>query len=137
MLDFIIVYGALLVASLPFREESEVDGEVQTTLPVGFLVLSIFVVFGYELVFVAWRGRTPGKMTMRLRIVDNATGEPLALRQASMRAAVIWLVPAALGLFIPFPFGLMLTILVFASAFWDRDRRNWPDKAASSRVELV
>lgn len=44
----------------------------------------------------AWRGITPGKAVLGLRVVDAASGAPLGVGRASLRGLVI-LAPAVLG----------------------------------------
>lgn len=52
------------------------------------LVLAFVVVFGYPVAFeTLWRGRTPGKAALGLRVV-TVEGGPVALRHAAIRAAV-------------------------------------------------
>ena len=55
---------------------------------VALLLLTFAVTFGYPIGFeVAWRGRTPGKAAMGLRVV-TVEGAPVGFRHAAIRAAL-------------------------------------------------
>jgi uncharacterized RDD family membrane protein YckC len=71
------------------------------------------------------RGQTVGKMAMRIRLCDAATGGPIGYGRAFLR----WLVITVLAI----PCGIPALISDLAP-LWDRQRQTWQDKAASSVV---
>lgn len=88
LLDLIIVWSLLLVfaiAEATFGFSGFVPGWVGLAL----LLLLVFTVqFGYPIGFeTLWRGRTPGKAAMGVRVVTTE-GAPVGFRHAVVRAVV-------------------------------------------------
>ncbi len=86
-----------------------------------------------------WTGgrRTLAQKTWALAL-RTATGAPLALRDASLRYAAIWVGPAlALGAYtaIGKP-GLLFGLVNFVWVFFDRDRQTLHDRIADTRLTL-
>lgn len=92
------------------------------------VVVSAFI---YEFVMVALWGRTVGKFAMGTRVVRVDTGGSLLWWSAAIRA----LVPLAAGV-IPGA-GMFLSLVIYATAFWDRRRQGWHDRAAGTIVVYV
>ncbi len=90
VLDWLIQGTVLVLVTLgagfvldPLRGAA---GDVAVTIVM--LVTGFVVIFGYPIGFeVAWRGRTPGKAAMGLRVV-TLEGAPVAFRHAAIRAAL-------------------------------------------------
>jgi uncharacterized RDD family membrane protein YckC len=101
---------------------------------ISLLVLSaaIFVatVGIYEIVFVAWRGQTPGKMIARLRVVRWGTGAGVGPIRAGVR-----LLPLATAV-IPV-FGYLVALVAYGSLFFDENGRGWHDRLAGTVVVMV
>lgn len=87
--------------------------------------------FTYEFGMIARWGRTVGKFAMGTRVVRVDTGGPLLWWSAAIRA----LVPLAAGV-IP-GVGMFLSLLIYATAFWDRRRQGWHDRAAGTIVVQI
>ncbi len=85
--------------------------------------LSILIVVCYFTVFVAWRGQTPGKMLLGLRIL-RATGEEVTFAQALIR----WM---AQGL------GALLFGIGFLMVAFSRRKQGLHDKLAGTYVVRV
>ena len=90
----------------------------------GALVIAMVLVFLYLLyftLFTGWRGQTPGKMLVGIRVMD-AAGENPGLRRAFMREVV----------------GKFLSSTAFYVGFlwpiWDAQRQAWHDKIAETWV---
>lgn len=79
----------------------------------------------YEIVFVALKGQTPGKMATSIKVVRADNGD-LPLWGA---AAGRWVIPSI---------GYMLLIipglLIHASLLWGERRQGWHDKAVKTLV---
>ena len=90
VIDWLIQGTVLLLLTLAagfvFDPIASAAGDVAVIIIV--LVTSFLVIFGYPIGFeVAWRGRTPGKAAMGLRVV-TLEGAPVAFRHAAIRAAL-------------------------------------------------
>jgi uncharacterized RDD family membrane protein YckC len=95
----------------------------------GFFAISgilgiVIVAFGYEIVFIATRGQTPGKMVMSIKVVRTADGQIPDWGASFLR----WIVPIAMSLL---PFGGFLDALWL---LWDDNRQCLHDKAANTLV---
>jgi uncharacterized RDD family membrane protein YckC len=130
VLDSVILILVVQIAASPFAEDAVVDGEVVRRIPTLAFTGALLVSFALmEIGLVLWRGQTLGKLSVRLRIVDAAGGPPTATQVVKR-----WALPGVLPFLVFGPFGLILNVLVYASAAWDADRRNWPDKIAGTSV---
>ena len=94
-------------------------------------VAVVVVAFTYEFVMIARWGRTVGKFAMGTRVVRVDTGGPLLWWSSAIRA----LVPLAAGV-VP-GVGMFLSLVIYATAFWDRRRQGWHDRAAGTIVVSV
>ncbi|MFA9428595.1 RDD family protein [Egicoccus sp. AB-alg2] len=88
LLDLLII-GLLFVLIAVAEGTFGVSGFVPGWLGLALLLLLAFAVqFGYPIGFeTLWRGRTPGKAAMGLRVV-TVEGAPVGLRHAALRAVV-------------------------------------------------
>jgi len=91
LLDLILCYGALLV--LAFLVALGVFGTAAATdaaesvagAGIGVLLVVLFAIqWVYFAVLEAWRGRTPGKAALGMRVVST-TGRPIGFRAAALR----------------------------------------------------
>ena len=82
-------------------------------------------------------GQTLGKRVLRIRVVDDETGDVIGTRRGLGRAAV----PSAFGLMTVMPallpFGLVLGILNGLWPLWDARRQTFHDKAVHSVVVVA
>ena len=92
------------------------------------IVLPIILGAAYEIIFVALKGQTPGKMATSIKIVRADSG---GLPEWGV-AAGRWIIPA-IGYIVLFVPGL----LVHASLLWDDRRQGWHDKAVKTFVVKV
>lgn len=134
ILDILLLFAVLTIVSIPFSEEVvQEDGDTIVEIEPIVALFSVLIVFAYEVGFVAWRAQTPGKIAMGIEVSDAATGAAPSFRQAVMRwllLGISWsLVVPVLG-----PLGLIVMMLSYTSAFWDRGQQNWNDKIARTRV---
>lgn len=101
------------------------------------IILMLAVLFAYEPVMTAWRGGTPGKLFVGLRVVDLRTGEWPRVGRSLLRYAVF----AALSLsYLPGNWSLLglATMAVLAMVIGrHRHRRGWHDQAAGTVVVLA
>ena len=87
----------------------------KSRVPVGML---LWALYGSLLV---WRfAATPGKMILKLKVVDFATGEKLGADKAFLRAF--------------FSLVSLFLLLGYAWALWEKNGRTWHDIIAGSRV---
>lgn len=134
VLDILLLFATLTIIAIPFSEEVlNEDGDTVVEIEPIVALFSVLVVFAYEVGFVAWRAQTPGKIAMGIAVSDATTGAAPSFRQAMMRwllLGISWsLVVPVLG-----PLGLIVMMLSYTSAFWDRGQQNWNDKLARTRV---
>jgi len=92
------------------------------------IILPLIVGAAYEIVFVALKGQTPGKMATRIKIVRADSGGLPSWGVAAGR----WVIPT-IGYIVFFIPGL----LVHASLLWDDRRQGWHDKAVKTLVVKV
>lgn len=92
------------------------------------IVLPLIVGAAYEIMFVALKGQTPGKMATRIKIVRADSGGLPSWGVAAGR----WVIPT-IGYIVFFIPGL----LVHASLLWDARRQGWHDKAVKTLVVKV
>ncbi|WP_419848083.1 RDD family protein [Candidatus Poriferisocius sp.] len=95
--------------------------------------------FLYEIVAVAWRGKTLGMWSMGIRVVSIKTGHAPSMLASFWRGTLLaWLVLPVLSLLLydlspgsDATFLLLLSaiwvLLVHLSVFWGEDRRGWHD----------
>ncbi|MXW95049.1 MAG: RDD family protein [Acidimicrobiaceae bacterium] len=129
ILFFVVFAGAIGVRS----DDTVTDEEAGAFL--GGLVLStvVFALVGvlYEVVMVALKGQTLGKMATSIRVVRADNG----LLPGWGKSIGRWIIPVVLSL-IPFV-GWILYLLVYLSLTWDKVRQGWHDKAAGTLVVKV
>ncbi len=88
------------------------------------LVLSTVVSALVVILFWRWKQGTPGKLMLRLRIVDAATGGEPGLRQWCLR-------------YVGYILSTLPLLLGFLWAAWDPRRQGWHDKLAGTVVIRV
>jgi len=76
----------------------------------------------------AARGRTIGKLIVGIKVLRADTWSEPGVGKSLGR----WVVPAVP--FVVIPFGRLLTLLVYASAAWNKQGQGWHDKAAGTVV---
>ena len=137
VLDILLLFALLTVISIPFTDEVlNDDGDTVIEIEPIVALFSVVRVFAYEVGFVTWRAQTPGKIAMSIAVSDATSGAEPSFRQAVMR----WLLlGASWSLVVPVlgPLGLVVMMLSYTSAFWDRGQQNWNDKVARTRVIAV
>ena len=132
----LLLTGLLSIYSYTVCRASVCHREI-TSDPLQALYLTIVIgqIFGflYELVMIALRGQTLGKMVMGIKVVRLDNGQVLGFGRAFIRQ----LVPLLAGL-VPVCGGL-LVLLVYLSVFFDRSGRKqtWYDQAAGDVVIRV
>lgn len=130
-----LVLGVVALMLGFFAIRSPDDSPVSTQIDVmfAFVLAGMFTVaFAvlYESLFVAFRGATPGKMALRIKVIDQNTGGLMALIPAFVRSLII-LVPAV------FPYlGMLISLVVLLSPMFDASGRlqGWHDKAGGDLV---
>lgn len=100
-----------------------------TTVALFFVAVIALVAVGvfYEVGFVVWKGGTPGKLLLHLRIVDELSGRYLGWGPSFLR----WLIPTAANVVCG-----ILELVVYMSFLWDPQHRmqGWHDKVAKDFV---
>lgn len=113
--------------------------------------VAFFLLFLYEIVAVAWRGKTLGMRSLGIRVVSIKTGHAPSVLASLWRGTLLaWLVPAVLYLLLYdlYPDDLspgsgatfliwlsaILVSLAHTSVFWREDRRGWHDLISGTVV---
>jgi uncharacterized RDD family membrane protein YckC len=112
-------------AGIPWS--GRVVGEIGTAASVshwGWRVLTFFLVqVAYFVCFWAWRGQTPGKMAVRIKIV-SFDGSRIGWGAAVMR-------------YLGYIISTMLFLLGFIWVYFDTRHQGWHDKIADTFVIRV
>ena len=82
----------------------------------------------YEVIFVALKGQTPGKMATSIKVVRADSGSLPGWGAAAGR----WVIPL-----IGYVMLIIPGLLVHASLLWDNRRQGWHDKVAKTLVVKV
>lgn len=125
----LIILGALALFGADSGDST--TDEVETSAVVLFLgIAALGAVIGllYEVVLIAVRGQTLGKMMTSIKVVRADNGLVPGWGKSIGR----WIIPVVLN-FIPYVGGL-LSLLVYISLLWDSARQGWHDKAAGTLV---
>lgn len=100
------------------------------------VVLAYLVAFLYDTLYVAYRGYTPGKGMMHIRIASFDDGSKPRFRQVCKRWIILnpplWLFFMLAGL-VGFLWQLV-SVIIYVSPVWNRQRRGWHDKKAGTVV---
>lgn len=78
----------------------------------------IALVVVYEVGFVAWRGQTPGKIALGIKLVGLADGRTLSLPAAITRVLPVAFAVTLLGVFFP----IVMVFVYFSAAFMKHSR---------------
>lgn len=107
-------------------------GTLLTAAPAWAVAVNLLIPAVYEVVFLAWRGQTVGKILWGVRVCRLADGGIPRPDRAAMRVAL----PAAVGLVgswvLPGAF-----LVVYLAALWHPLRQGWHDRAADTVVVSV
>jgi uncharacterized RDD family membrane protein YckC len=142
--------SAVLLAPLWRRVVGQIVDQLVIIVPVAFIALMmrvrtaddladkalavnvvlVLMAFTYEWLMIGAWGRTVGKFALGVRAVRVDNAGPVPWSSSAIRA----LVPLAAGV-IP-TVGQFLTVVIYASAFFDRRRQGWHDKAAGTIVVM-
>lgn len=127
----LIIIG--LLALFGIADDSATDEEAAFGLAAFFGTWAIIGLVGllYEVVMIATRGQTLGKMMTSVKVVRADNGLVPGWGKSIGR----WIIPLVLG-FIPVV-GPFLSLLVYLSLLWDSARQGWHDKAAATIVIKV
>ncbi len=82
------------------------------------IIAWMILVVVYEVGFVAWRGQTPGKMALKIRLVALRDGRILSLPAATTRVLPVAFAIALLGAFFP----IAMVFVYFSAAFMKHSR---------------
>jgi uncharacterized RDD family membrane protein YckC len=132
LVDTVVMILVATAALSPFSE-TDAAGDRVLRPPVGVVALVIVAVLLYEVLMVAWRGQTLGKIVAKVRVVSVTPPDKTpSLVEAGRRV----LVPGMVGLLaIPIPALLPLAVaLVYLSAALRPDGRGVPDRVGRTRV---
>lgn len=118
-----LIQAALFVGLAIALAAAGSGGGASTALLIFFLFATFAIIFVYPVVFeTVWRGRTPGKAAVGLRVVTRE-GAPIRFRHAAIRSA-LWVVD-----------GLLLSASIgFISMLVTRDTVRLGDMAAGTIV---
>jgi uncharacterized RDD family membrane protein YckC len=105
------------------------DGSSTAALPRWPVFVGIAIAVVYETAFVAWRGQTPGKMLLGVRVARLVDGTTPDRAQSALRS----LVPAS-ALSLPGALGIGLYLFVLLMAVPSELRRGIHDQAGGTVV---
>ena len=129
----LLVAGLLALVGVDIEDTESVEEGVEEGAAVFFGAVLAAAAIGllYEVVLIATRGQTLGKMATRIRVVRADNGLIPGWGKSFGR----WLVPAAFGILGSYiPFVGLVALLVYASILWGKNRQGWHDKAAGTLV---
>ena len=126
LLDFVVL-GLVAVALVPIMGVSIDDILAGESAP-GFTFANLVVTGVYQIGFITWRGQTPGKIAVRIKVVDEETGALPTIAFAGAR----WLIPAA-AQFVP-GLGIFVLALIYGWLIWDPRRQGIHDKVGRTVV---
>ena len=92
---------------------------------IGWIVLVVV----YEVGFVAWRGQTPGKIALKIKLVALKDGALL-----SLPASISRVIPTSFAIALLGPFFPIAMVFVYFSAAFMKDSRGVLDLLAGSVV---
>ena len=127
MLDGVILFMVQMILNLIFvgsllgagmRNHAMSGAALGGTLIVG--VLSLFIGVAYFVFFLGWKGATPGKMALKIKVV-KPDGQPISYGQAFLR--YIGTIVSGIIIFIG-----------YIMAIFDDEKRALHDRIASTRV---
>lgn len=132
----LLVAGLLALVGVDFEDTESVEEGVEEGAAVfaGMVLAAAVIGLLYEVVLIATRGQTLGKMATRIRVVRADNGLVPGWGKSFSR----WLVPAVFGILGSFiPFVGLIALLVYTSILWGRNRQGWHDKAGGTLVVKV
>ena len=124
VIDWLILGVAVQVVVL-----TSVGADIDTDPPTWVILTSIGVVFFYETLLVAWRGKTIGKMIIGIEIVHLADGRRPSLLNAALRVVPIVVLLALLG-----QLSYIAMVFVYFTAAFMRHYRGVLDRLAGTVV---
>jgi uncharacterized RDD family membrane protein YckC len=131
LIDAVIVF-VVLGAIVSALVVSDGDFNQFTEFNIGFTIVGLLISAAYEVGFVIWKGGTPGKLILGLRIVEMENGStPPDQNHAVMR----W-VPSLVG-YVPILGGLISLVIFIISLVWlfsDANRQTVFDKVGKTFV---
>jgi uncharacterized RDD family membrane protein YckC len=130
--DIVVLMFLVTGAFAGFTERDAAD-DIVFDVPWWWIGLVLIGVLSFEVVPVAVRGQTPGKIVTRIRVVRVADGANPTWTQAVLR----WIIPVlVLIVLAPFLSTLVFPLLaiVYGTALLDRGGRSVLDKLAGTRV---
>lgn len=133
----IVLFIVGVVALFGATSDSATDDEETIGYAISlFIVLAVLVGLLYEVVMIAIRGQTLGKMMTSVKVVRADNG----LVPGWGKSIVRWIIPTIAGSILAFlipGIGGLLSLLIYVSLLWDSARQGWHDKAAGTLVIKV
>lgn len=108
------------VMFLIYTPEELILSEDMIAGPGDFIISYVFPIVA-TILFWRYKCATPGKMWLKMKVVDEVTGEPMSYLQSTIRyfAYIISIIPLGLG---------------FLWIIWDSKKQSWHDKIARTVV---
>jgi uncharacterized RDD family membrane protein YckC len=112
----LVLVGSLLGAaySKPEAATQALGGSMIVTL------LSLIIGVAYYVFFIGWKGATPGKMLLKIKVV-RPDGQPVGYGQSFLR-------------YIGYMASSIILGIGYLMAIWDDEKRALHDRIASTRV---
>jgi len=126
LIDWLILMTIWLLLGAATSEQLE-DGTI--IFERWAIVAWLLFVVVYEVGFVAWRGQTPGKILLKIKLVSLKDGHILRLPFAITRVLPVALAISLLGAFFP-----IAMVFVYFSAAFMKNSRGVLDLLAGSVV---
>ena len=122
-----LLIGVLSLLMLPLFDVN-LDDLDNVELPAGWQVGYLVMLGVYQIGFIIWRGQTPGKIALRMKVADETTDAIPGLGAATVR----WLIPAAAAT-VPLV-GVVALGVIYGAVLFDRRRQGIHDRAARTVV---
>ena len=132
----VVVLGLFMAffLGLPMETLENVDTSLSTAV---LIIISVIFFAGrafYEIVMIATKGATLGKLALGIRVVDETTGTVPSWKNASLRF-LLPSVPIYLSyLIVSNGIFEICALLIYLSFFFDEQKQGWHDKAGKTYV---
>ena len=126
-LVFIVPVVVWAIATIDFDDNSDEAAGI----PIGSTLLFLAIGLIYEVWMIAAKGQTLGKMATRIKVIRADNGELPGWSNAFNR----WLLPGFFGAASAFiPIVGLVSLLIYLSLLWGKNRQGWHDMVAKTLV---
>ena len=127
ILIFAVPVVVLVIATTDFDDNSDEAAGI----PIGSTLLFLAIGLIYEVWLIAAKGQTLGKMATRIKVIRADNGELPGWSNSFNR----WILPGFFGAASAFiPIVAFVSLLIYLSLVWGKNRQGWHDMVAKTLV---